>query len=340
MVNRTFLIAALTALVFASAPVTSALTIQSGAAQGSINLPSDELKAYGPVKAARTPDEAFTAAAAFTAKYPKSAALVQIPYDIAATIDKAPMDASRLAMVEKFKTTFPGHELGLQLDRRMADYYLAKGDLGTLMKVCDAYLGKHPDDTRTHYLMLRVAVDALKKSDNSHLASGREHGAKAIAALESPTRPVDFETDAEWTTFKNESLGPAYQSFGLIALVTGDSASANTYITKATLATPADPFNFLLLANARYSGYEAAAKAYNAKIDKKTDEAKKLLTAAETELDKVLEALVKAVALSEGKPELAGVMTQSNSMLEEHWKQRYGKLDGLADAIKAAKPKP
>lgn len=336
--NRTFIAAAIAAFVFASAFTATARPVQGGAPQGSIDVPPEELKAYGPLKAAKTADEAFAAAAAFTAKYPKSAALAQAPYDVAAAIEKAPKDAARLAAVEKFKQTFPGHDLGLELDRRMADYYLEKGDLSGLMKVCAAYLVKFPDDTRTHYLMLRVAVDALKKGDNSHLASGKEHGAKAIALLESTARPADFTTDAEWTKFKGENLAAAYQSYGLIALVSEDFAGASSYITKSSEVAPADPFNYLLLSSIRYSDYVAAAKAYNARIDKTTAEAKQKLEAANLALDAVIAVLVKAVVLSEGKAEFAGVYAQANGLLEDNWKQRHGgSLDGLADAVKAGK---
>ncbi|MBK6316585.1 MAG: hypothetical protein IPF53_20450 [Blastocatellia bacterium] len=338
--NRIFIAAALMAFALGAgaAPIVLAGIAQDPATQGTINVPPEELKAYGPIKAAKTVDETFKAAAAFTAKYPKSAAVAQIPYDLAAAIEKTPKDEARLAINERFKQTFPGHELGLELDRRMADYYLDKGDLASLMKVCDAYLAKHPDDTRTHYLMLRVSVDALKKNDSSHLPSGKEHGAKAIALLESPTRTADFVTDAEWTAFKAENLALAYQSYGLIALVTGDAPGASSYITKASEVAPTDPFNFFLLANIRYSDYEVAAKAFNDKIDKTTDDAKKKLEVANAAQDQVIAVLLKSVALSEGKQEYAGVYAQANGMLEDMWKGRHGgKLDGLADAVKAAK---
>jgi hypothetical protein len=339
-VNRTLFAGALVAFVLGAgtAPPVLAGSAWQAATQGTINVPQDELKAYAPIKAAKTVDEAFKAAAAFTAKYPKSAALPQIPYDIAAAIEKNPKNEARLAMVETFKQTFPGHDLGLDLDRRMADFYLEKGDFASLMKVCDAYLVKHPDDTRTHYLMLRVSVDALRKNDNAYLATGKEHGAKAIALLESPTRTADFADDTEWTQFKTENLGLAYQTYGLLSLVTGDPAGATSYITKASTVAPKDPFNYFLLANIRYTDYEAAAKEYNAKIDKQTDDAKKKLEAANAAQDRVIEVLVKSVALAEGNPEFGGVYAQALGMLEDTWKARHGgKLDGLTDAVKAAK---
>lgn len=338
--NRKLFAAALVAFVFGAgaAPVVLANSAQDAPVQGTINVPADELKAYGPIKAAKTVDETFKAAKAFIAKYPKSAAVAQVPYDVAAAIEKTPKNEARLALNDMFKQMFPGHELGLELDRRMADFYLEKGDIASLMKVCDAYLVKFPDDTRTHYLMLRVAVDALKKNDGAYLPSGKEHGAKAIALLESPTRTADFVTDAEWTTFKGENLALAYQSYGLIALVTGDAAGASSYITKASEVAPTDPFNFFLLANIRYTDYEVAAKAFNDKIDKQSDDAKKKLEAANAAQDRVIEVLLKAVAFSEGKKEHEGVYGQANAMLEESWKIRHGgKLDGLPDAIKAAK---
>lgn len=338
--NRTLFAAALVAFVFGAgaAPVVLASPAQDAPAQGTINVPQDELKAYGPIKSAKTVDETFKAAKAFIAKYPKSAAVAQVPYDVAAAIEKTPKNEARLALNEMFKQMFPEHELGLELDRRMADYYLEKGDLASLMKVCEAYLAKHPDDTRTHYLMLRVAVDALKKNDGAYLPSGKEHGAKAIALLESPTRTADFVTDVEWTQFKTENLALAYQSYGLIALVTEDPAGASSFITKASQVAPMDPFNYFLLANIRYTEYVAAAKAFNDKIDKQSDDAKKKLEAANAAQDRVIEVLLKAVALSDGKPEHAGVFAQATGMLEDSWKVRHGgKLDGLADAIKAAK---
>lgn len=338
--NRITLTIALAVLVIGASAVGAAAQATGGAAQGTITVTPEEEKAYRPIEAAKTVDESFVAAKAFMAKYPKSAALPQVEIAVYNKIVNMPKDETRLVATKTFKETFPASDLGLDLDRTMAEYYLNKGDFKMLDTVCEQYLAKHPDDVRTHYLLLRVAVDALKKQDGSLVATGKLHGEKAIAIFEAAARPADFATDAEWAAFKTENLALAYQSYGLIGLVSGDSASATTYITKATTVAPTDAFNYFLLANILDGDYEVAAKAYNDKIDKTSADAKAKLEAAGAAKDKVIEMLLKAVAHSQGKQDPASqqILGQAMAMLEQGWKLRHnGKLDGLADAIKAAK---
>ena len=330
------IVAAFAALL--GAPAATARGAQAPGSQGTINVSPEEAKAYEPIEKAATPDEALAAAKAFMAKYPKSAALPQVEIAVYNKIVDSPKDEKRLASIAAFKQTFPASDRGLDLERTMVDYYLAKGDLAEIKRISDAFLAKHPDDVRTHYLLLRIAVDGLKRNDGSMLAAGKTHGQRAIAILEAPTRPVDFKDDAEWQTFKTESLGLAYQSYGIIGLATGDGTMANEYITKATTVSPADPLNYFFLANLREAEYAAIAEKFNAMADKSTEPAKQQLASANAKMDEVIKLLAKTVVLSENKPELKQILDQAKPAFEERYRQRHGgKLDGAEDLLKAAR---
>jgi len=303
-----------------------------------INVPPEEAKAYEPIAKATTPDEVIAAAKDFIAKYPKSAALPQVEIAVFNKIVDSPKDEKRVANTETFKQMFPTSERGLELERGLVDYYIQKGDLASIKRVSEAYLAKHPDDVVTHYLMLRIAVDALKRQDASLLSAGKEHGKRAIEMLEATTRPATFPTDADWQKYKAENLELAYQSYGIIGLASGDMTMAVDYLTKATTAGPADPLNYLFLASIKEGEYQELAQKFNALPDKKSPDAQKAMDAANAKIDEVIPLLAKAVVLSEAKPEYAAINQQARPALEDRYKQRHnGKLDGLDAVLKAAR---
>jgi hypothetical protein len=333
---KQFLIVAVFAALLCG-PAAEARAMQQKDTQGTINVPPEEAKAYEPIEKAATPEASLAAAQAFMAKYPKSAALPQVEIAVYNKILESPKDDKRIANIAAYKKAFPASDRGLELERSMVDYHLEKGNLAEIKRVSDEFLAKHPDDARTHYLLLRIAVDGLKRQDGSMIPSGQEHGKKAIAILEGTAKPAEFATDAEWQTWKAENLGLAYQSYGIIGLATGNMAMASEYIGKASVASPSDPLNYFFLANIREDEYVKVAQQFNAMTDKKSPEATKTLEAANAKMDEVIVMLAKTVALSENKPEYAAVHGQARPVLEDRYKQRHGKLDGLDAAIKKAR---
>jgi hypothetical protein len=326
-----------------AAAVAAVLTTPSLAApraqnQGTINVPPEEASAFAPIEKAATVDESIAAAKAFIAKYPKSAAMPQVEITVYNKIVDSPKDEKRLANIAVFKEMFPTSDRGVDLDRSMVEYYLSKNDSASIARVGEAYLVKHPDDVTTHYLLLRVAVDGLKHQDASMLQSGQTHGKRAIELLESATPPAGFKDPADWQKYKDENLGLAYQSYGIIGLATGDNATAVTYLTKATVASPTDPLNFLFLASMKEGEYEALAKQFNGMPDRSSADAKKVLETANAKVDEMIPLYAKAFVLSENKPEFAAINTNAKQGLEEHFKQRHGgKLDGLDEVLKTAR---
>jgi hypothetical protein len=315
-----------------------ARAMQQKDAQGTINVSPEEAKAYEPIEKAATAEASLAAAQAFMAKYPKSAALPQVEIAVYNKIIESPKDDKRIANIAAYKQAFPASERGLELERSMVDYHLEKGNLAEIKRVSDEFLARHPDDARTHYLLLRIAVDGLKRQDGSMIPSGQEHGKKAIAILEGTAKPAEFATDAEWQTWKTENLGLAYQSYGIIGLATGNMPMASEYIGKATVASPTDPLNYFFLANIREEEYAQVAQQFNSMADKKSPEATKTLEAANAKMDEVIKMLAKTVALSEDKPQYAQILAQAKPVLEERYKQRHGgKIDGLDAVIKAAR---
>jgi hypothetical protein len=306
--------------------------------KGSINVPPEEASAYAPIEKAATVEESIAAAKAFIAKYPKSAAMPQVEIAVYNKIIASPKDEKRLAYNASFRELFPTSDQNLDLDRSMVDYYLSKNDMASINKVSEAYLAKHPDDVTTHYLLLRLAVDGLKRQDGSMLQSGQAHGKRAIELLESSTPPPGFKDPTEWQKYKDENLGLAYQSYGIIGLATGDNTMATTYLTKATVASPSDPLNFLFLASLREGEYEALAKQFNGMPDRGSADAKKVLDSANAAVDAMIPLYAKAVVLSENKPEAAQINANAKQALEEHYKQRHnGSLDGLDAVLKTAR---
>lgn len=329
------------ALVLGLAPCSApahASPAQAQQEQGQITVPPEELKAYEPVRTAATVDEVIAAARAFAAKYPQSAALRQVEIDVYNKIIAMPRDASRLPHMAAFKELFPASERTLELEYALTPLYLEKGDYKEIYRIGEAFLARHPNDVETHYLLLRVAVDALKKGDTTYVATGKTHGARAIELFAGSERPARFRDDAEWQAYKTENYPLAHQSLGLIGLASGDLELGRDQLTKAIAVNPNDPLNYFFLASVHNDEYTRIAQTFNKMADKSSPEAKKTLEEANAKMDEVIAMLAKAVAYAQGTPQEAAIVQQARPMLEESYKHRHdGKLDGLDEMIKAAK---
>jgi hypothetical protein len=308
------------------------------AQQPSVTVPPVELKAYETVKNAPDAPAALAAAKAFLAQYPESKAAPQLPIDVSAKIFAMPQGAERIKQVEAFKAAFPSSDIGLDLEFASMPYYFQEGNTAEIYRIGEAFLAKHPNDVEANFLLLRGAVDALRRSDTSYAEKGKSYGSQAIVTLEKPETPPRFKSADEWKKYQSENLADAYQSIGLIGLATNDVTLAGEYLEKARSAKPKDPLTLFFLANLRYLEYNIYAKRFNATTDRESPDAKQALETANAKLDAVNELLLQTVAVAESDPKSGTVAQQAKAMLEEAWKQRHdGKLDGMDAAIQRAK---
>lgn len=304
--------------------------------QGIVINDKEELAAYRAVEAAADLTAKVAAASAFMGKYPNSPARSSVETVVLKAIVDAPGDATRGEAIKSFKTMFPQSTRLTDLDRLVAEKFLAEGNFADAAKAATQLVTGAPDDVWAGMFFLRLANDALARGDSAHVPAGIQHGTRAVELLEADQRPASVD-EVQWKAFKDANLPLAQQRLGVLKLISGDAAGATSNLDKATQLNPADPVNYFFLANVRLAEYDKIAEQYNAVRNSNPDEAKKLLATAEAKTDEVIQLLVKTVAFAGAKPEFAAVLKQARPELERLYKQRHaGSLDGLEAAITAA----
>lgn len=336
---KQFLIVAVFAAVLCG-PAAEARGMQQKDPKGAINVTPEEAKAYEPIEKAATPDAALTAAQAFMAKYPKSAALPQVEIAVYNKILDAPADEKRISLIGSFKQAFPASDRTIQLERTMVDYHTKAGQEAEARRILTAYTTKFPDEVDTHFDLLFIAAQALQRGDDSQLKAGIEHGRRAIELLEPAAKPATFVDDAQWTTYRTGNRPKARQFLGLLLFASGDASGAEATLNEAIAIDANDPQTYSILAALRQTEYVDAAQKFNASPDKKSPEAQQALEKANGALDRLLMTLAKFVVLAEARPEYKGAAPTMRAELEDLYKQRHGgKTDGLDGLLKAAREK-
>lgn len=332
--KKAILLAALLAVVaLGTTPIAATAHPQDSNAE--IKLKPEEYKAFEAIKNAATVGDAFAAAKAFATTYPNSPAIDAAEEEVYVKILAAPLDAKRIEHIAAFKTQYPASKRITELEMNSVDYYIQQGNFAEVSRIGEASLAKKPDDIHVHVLLLRIAVDALKRQDQSLVPAGKKHGEKAIAMFEAPTRPAGFATDEEWTEFRMRNESISYQSMGIISFAYGNQPGAASMFEKAITADTKDPLNYFFLANIRLTEYDAIAQEFNAMPNHSSPEAKKKLDDAGVKQDEAIALLIKTVALSDAAPQ---IQQTARPVLEEQYKLRHsGKLDGLQDLITKAK---
>jgi hypothetical protein len=285
-----------------------------------------------------TVDETLAAAKTFLDAYPQSVARDAMAAHCYNKIIETPVDAKRLDYLATYKTMFPTSEHLLELERGSVGAFVAAGKYADGIAVCETYLKSFPDDIETEVRIVDVALEAMRSgSDLSLVGKGKSHGLAAVALFDADKRGASLADPAKWAEYKAKTLPDFYQRLGLIGLASSDDKLAATYLQKSLDLRPADAVTMVFLAEVKSGEYDGLARTFNAMINKESPEAKKIMADAQAKKDEAIALLIKAVVISEtSNPQVAGA---ARSKLELHWKNRHdGTLDGLEDALKAARP--
>ena len=192
------------------------------------------------------------------------------------------------------------------------------------------FLKSNPDAIRVLVRLLVLGTDQAKQRNGKFVEQSLQYGAHAIQLIEAKKIPPGMD-DVTWKFFET-SLPGLYQSMGILNLVKGDRVEAKARFTKATELAPNDPFNYLMLIDIFDAEYQAAAKRYQSMPSgkAKNDEYPKVVAA----VDKVIDTLARAIALSEGNARLEQARQQSLKDLEVYYKYRHNNsTDGMQQLI-------
>lgn len=297
---------------------------------GPANVSAAEQKAAEAITSAPDPAAKLKAGAAFIKKYPKSTLRSRVARALANEIDAVKDPAQKISLSQEYQGVFKeasDQELILPV---LLDGYEDAKRFDEAFAAGAEFLKSHPDSLHILVKLMTLGTDQAKQRNGKFIEVSLQYGAHAIQLIEAKKIPPGMD-DAAWKFFET-NLARMYQSMGILNLVKGDRVEARVRLTKATELAPTDPFNYFLLLDFLDSEYQEMAKRYQTmpSSNAKNDEYPKVMAA----LDKVIDTLARAIALSEGNAQLAPARQQSLKDLETYYKYRHNNsTEGLQQLI-------
>lgn len=316
-----------------------AVRAQGGASQ-TPNISPDEASLADKIKAAPDAGAKLKAAADLIKKYPKTAIRGQVAQEIANRIQEVKDVTPRLALAQEFQATFndPTDDgivapvvLNALADANQFDQAFAKGA---------DFLSRNPESLPVLVILLSIGTEQAKKRNPKFVDPSIRYGNQVVALAEADKKPATVDHQ-NWQQFKTVTVPTIYQSLGLLYMVKGSTVEAKASYTKASQATPSDPFNFMMIGAILNEEYKAAAATYQTMPAGAEKDAQ--LKKVQAAMDSVIDAYAHAIALSEGNAALAPTRQQFLQDFEMYYKYRNNNstagMQQLIDKYKVA-PKP
>ena len=332
---RSFAACVALALLFfltGASPFVSAEDVSSVAQEksGQPGVSAGEQKAAEAITSAPDPAAKLKAGAAFIKKYPKSTLRSRVAqalaYDIAAVKDPA----QKISLSQEYQGVFKEPSDQELIVPILIDGYADANRLDEAFAAGAEFLKSNPDSIRVLVRLMVLGTDQAKLRNGKFVEQSVQYGTRAIQLIEAKKIPPGMD-DVTWK-FYETNLPGMYQSMGILNLVKGDRVEARARLTKAAELAPNDPFNYLMLIEIFDAEYQDAAKRYQSMPSgkAKNDEYPKVMAA----LDKVIDTLARAIALSEGNARLEQARQQSLKDLETYYKYRHNNsTEGMQQLI-------
>ena len=282
------------------------------------------------IEKAKGTEARLQAAAAFVKKYPQSTLRRQLAETLAREISAATDAQHSLSLAQTFTDIFDRPDEAQLVSATILNGYINTGQVDEAMKAGAAWLAQHPDDIPTMQNLAILASAQAIKGNAAYTARGREYGAKAIEMLEADKMPAGFDA-AKWPDYKKAALVSLYREAGVLAHKAGDNQAAVPLLEKAIALHSPDPGIYFLVSDLLNDVYELRAKEYQVAPAAERGAA---MQKAEAALDQVIEAYARAIAFSEGKPELAQATASFRDGLTSYYKYRHkNSTEGMQQLI-------
>ena len=298
--------------------------------QAEVKISGGERDAAQKIEKAKGVEARLQAAAAFVKKYPQSALRRQVAEVMVNEIAASTDAQARVSLAEVFRDIFNLPEEGALINHTLLNAYIGAGKTEEALKLGNDWLAAHPDDVQTMQNLTILASTAAIKGDNSYVAQGRQHGAKAIELIEADKMPAGFDA-AKWPQYKPAALATLYRETGVLAYKAGDKRAAQPLLEKAASLKSTDPGVYLILSELNNDVYELRAKEYQIASDAEKPAALKQVEAA---LDKVIESYAQAIGATEGDARYQQVNVALRQDIERYYKFRNkNSTEGLQQLI-------
>ena|ERR1700687_6019332 len=323
------------ASVFSLTGGSSFVSIKDGAvvAQDKSDQPkisAGEQKAAEAITSAPDPAAKLKAGAAFIKKYPKSTLRSRVAQALANDIAAVKDAAQKLSLSQEYQGTFKEPSDQELIVPILIDGYADAKRFDEAFAAGAEFLKSNPDSLRVLVKLLMLGTDQAKQRNGKFVEQSLQYGTRAIQLIEAKKIPPGTD-DVTWK-FYETNLPGMYQSMGILNLVKGDRVEAKARFTRATELAPNEPFNYLMLIDIFDAEYQDAAKRYQNMLSgkAKNDEYPKVMAA----LDKVIDTLARAIALSEGNAPLEQARQQAIKDLEAYYKYRHNNsTEGMQQLI-------
>lgn len=294
--------------------------------------PSDaEQKAVAKIQAAPDLAAKIAAAGEFVKKYPKSTMRSKVVTYVVLEANKIDDAAKRVTQLENAQAAFKEPSDAQVIAPILIEAYFTQNRFDDLFRVASDYLARNQADLAILTRVSLIGVDQAKLRNAKFAAQSQQYGAKAIEIIESGKKPDAFD-DAKWTEYQTRWLPQLYQSLGMLALLTGNSAEARTRIDKSVALNSKEPFTYVLLGSLLNDEYQKLAEQHKSMSSGPMKDS--VLKQAHAKLDEIVDAYAHAVGLAEGNETYKQLHDQILQDLQSYYKYRHGgSTDGLQQLI-------
>ena len=294
------------------------------------SVPEAEAKAANVVRAAPDTTAKLAAAAVLIKKYPKSTVRKQVADYISDQVHDEKDPNQKLAYAQKALAIFTEPSEVSDLKSALIDVYIKLNRFDEAFSEGASLLAKDPDDIQILINLAIVGTEQGKQQNAKFIPQASQYGAKAIELIEADKMPANLDA-VSWGRYK-AMLAQLYQEMGIISFMQQDPVAAASKLEKASKLNPADPFNYLLLANIANNEYLQVAKTHKDLPDGKAKD--DLLQKANGLIDKMIDLNAHAVALSEGKAPYQQLHDRALEDLSFYYKYRHkNSTDGMQKLI-------
>jgi len=297
--------------------------------QAEVKVSGGEREAAQKIEKAKGTEARLQAAAAFLKKYPQSSLRAQVAQGLAEEIRLTEDHQQKASFAQVFLDIFTLPEEVQLVNASLLNAYINTGRTEEALKMGNEWLAKHPDDIQTMQNLTILATSEAIKGNNAFAAQGRRHGLKAIELLEADKMPPGADA-AKWPEFKRSALVSLYRETGVLAFKMGDKEGSLPLLEKAVALNTSDPSVYLIVADLHNAEYELRAKEYQ--IASAAEKAA-ALKRVEEQLDKVIDTYARAIASTEGNAQYQQANTFLREGLENYYKYRHKKTDGMQQLI-------
>ena len=149
---------------------------------------------------------------------------------------------------DEFAAKYPASELKAYLYAKAMHEYQNENNPAKMLSVGEKVLQLDPENSIALVLTSTVLADSLKDSDTdreSKIARARKNATHALETVDSSFVPPANATPEQVTEYKSTLQSMAHSALGIVALKTGDDATAENELKLATTLNVAQPDPYL-----------------------------------------------------------------------------------------------